>query len=306
MKPKYRTVVAGYATQQARDSLGPHIGDEILSVDVESADNRLSRLMMRLASSTPADATRAALDQLLNGGEDTMAFLRVSDQRGMSDITVARHIVGTEFPQRTDGAAVQVLAENIACIDFDRLEKRDVAAMLSTIAGTKAVVFDMRGYPRETAWEIAPQLARSDGNMLYVVQMYEIFASATPGVAKLRIEHPQNLANANGPAYGGRIPMLIDDRTMSQAEHTPLLFESVARVTLIRSPTDGVDGDLRHVQLPGRITVPYSGFEVVRADGRPLQRVGLQPDVIVKPTLAGLRGGRDEVLQAAIELLKSN
>jgi hypothetical protein len=36
-----------------------------------------------------------------------------------------------------------------------------------------------------------------------------------------------------------------------------------------------------------------------------LQRVGIQPHVVVRPTLAGLRAGRDAVLERALELLRS-
>jgi hypothetical protein len=35
-----------------------------------------------------------------------------------------------------------------------------------------------------------------------------------------------------------------------------------------------------------------------------LQRVGLTPDVAVRPTIKGLRAGRDEVLERALELLR--
>jgi C-terminal processing protease CtpA/Prc len=42
-----------------------------------------------------------------------------------------------------------------------------------------------------------------------------------------------------------------------------------------------------------------------RPDGRPLQRVGLIPDIEVKPTLAGIRAGRDEVLERAIAYVES-
>jgi hypothetical protein len=42
---------------------------------------------------------------------------------------------------------------------------------------------------------------------------------------------------------------------------------------------------------------------VRHADGRQLQRIGLIPDVPVVPTLAGIRSGRDEVLERAIQYL---
>jgi C-terminal processing protease CtpA/Prc len=55
--------------------------------------------------------------------------------------------------------------------------------------------------------------------------------------------------------------------------------------------------------LPGNIRVRFSGHEVRHADGRQLQRVGIQPDVPVAPTLAGIRAGRDEVLERALAYL---
>jgi C-terminal processing protease CtpA/Prc len=47
--------------------------------------------------------------------------------------------------------------------------------------------------------------------------------------------------------------------------------------------------------------------QVVRhADGRQLQRIGLKPDVEVTPTLAGIRAGRDEVLDKAVEYINQS
>jgi hypothetical protein len=43
-----------------------------------------------------------------------------------------------------------------------------------------------------------------------------------------------------------------------------------------------------------------SGIGVFYPDKRPTQRVGIVPDQEVKPTIAGVRAGRDEVLEAAL------
>jgi C-terminal processing protease CtpA/Prc len=44
-----------------------------------------------------------------------------------------------------------------------------------------------------------------------------------------------------------------------------------------------------------------SGIGVFYPDHRPTQRVGIVPDLVVRPTIAGIRAGRDEVLEAAIQ-----
>jgi C-terminal processing protease CtpA/Prc len=38
-------------------------------------------------------------------------------------------------------------------------------------------------------------------------------------------------------------------------------------------------------------------------DGRETQRVGIVPDMEVKPTIEGIRKGKDEVLEKALEVM---
>ena len=43
-----------------------------------------------------------------------------------------------------------------------------------------------------------------------------------------------------------------------------------------------------------------SGIGVFYPDKHPTQRVGILPDIEVRPTIGGIGAGRDEVLEAAI------
>ena len=71
----------------------------------------------------------------------------------------------------------------------------------------------------------------------------------------------------------------------------------------IGSRTAGANGDVARFTVPGGITISFSGHDIRHADGRQLQRVGLIPDIEVKPTIAGIRAGRDEVLEKALDHL---
>lgn len=99
--------------------------------------------------------------------------------------------------------------------------------------------------------------------------------------------------------------MLIDEHAQSQAEHTALFFESARPdITFIGAPTAGANGDVTNMVLPGNIKVSFSGHGVRHADGRQLQRLGIQPTIMVKPTIKGILQGRDEILDAAVDFLK--
>jgi len=46
-----------------------------------------------------------------------------------------------------------------------------------------------------------------------------------------------------------------------------------------------------------------SGIGVYYPDGRETQRIGIVPDIELKPTIEGIKKGQDEVLQKAIEII---
>lgn len=113
----------------------------------------------------------------------------------------------------------------------------------------------------------------------------------------------QRLEPAPGPKYKGKIVMLIDNSAMSQAEHTCLMIAAAHKTTFIGTPTMGTNGDVSGVLLPGNMSVYFSGHSVAWPNGRQLQRVGVQPDYYVARTIAGVRAGKDEILDAALKSL---
>ena len=52
--------------------------------------------------------------------------------------------------------------------------------------------------------------------------------------------------------------------------------------------------------LPGGLWTGFSGIGVFYPDKHPTQGLGIVPDIEVRPTIAGLREGRDEVLEEAL------
>ena len=99
--------------------------------------------------------------------------------------------------------------------------------------------------------------------------------------------------------------VLIDERAISQTEHTCLFLEAMTHAKFVGTPTNGANGEVTSVMLPGNIQVSFSGHDVRHADGRQLQRMGIQPDIRVEPTIEGIRNARDEVLEAAVKYMQS-
>jgi C-terminal processing protease CtpA/Prc len=294
----------------AAQSAGVHLGDVILTIDGQPVAERLAQLTRLRSLSTVQAGYALIYPTALRGAKDTMVKLRVAATDGQSrDVEFARTVslgsVSGMLPRKTP--IYQVLPNGYGYIDLARLPLPDAQKAMDAVMQTPALIFDMRGYPNGTAWAIAPRLTNK-ANVTAALFRRPLQAATnfvdddlegfTPDFA-----FEQRLPSNNGPVYTGRVVMLINEFAISQSEHTCLFLESATNVTFIGSPTNGANGDVTNLVLPGDIYVSFSGHDVRHADGRQLQRVGIQPHVKVEPTPKAISAGRDEVLEAAVKYL---
>ncbi|HEX3276710.1 MAG TPA: S41 family peptidase [Gemmatimonadales bacterium] len=304
--PVYLRMIEGQPviTHFTNDTLarrgGAHIGDVILSVDGEDARARMRRLARYISASTPQALDRVAAIRMTRGIAGTTVKLRVRRAGGAIRELELTRSPEFELTGRT-GPLFRVLPGNIGYADLGRLPASQVDSMFEGLRETRAIIFDMRGYPLGTAWPIAPRLTRAD------MPVAARFARPNPlspdTTERATVEFTQALNHTDQWRYLKPTVMLIDERTLSQAEHTGLFLEAANGTKFVGSPTMGANGDVTVIALPGRVTMSFTGQAVRHADGRQLQRVGLVPDLLVRPTIAGVRAGRDEVLERAVHWL---
>jgi len=284
--------------EPAAAAAGVRVGDVIERIDGEPLAARMARLRPLLGASTPdARALRILRNALL--GPEGQGSLTLSDGKASREVRLAR--APLKYPVWRDGEVVRLLPGNVGYVDLDRLEAAAVPAALQRLKATRAIVFDMRGYPHQTAWALAPLLARKPGAPAaqFLQPLVHPHQGATTWTGFLQTIPP----GPPSPVYTGKTVMLVDERTQSQAEHTGLFLEAAAGTVFVGSPSSGANGDVTSVSLPGGLSVSFTGQEVKFVDGRQLQRRGIQPQVPVRPTLAGVRAGKDEVLARALEYL---
>jgi C-terminal processing protease CtpA/Prc len=79
-----------------------------------------------------------------------------------------------------------------------------------------------------------------------------------------------------------------------------MAFRSAPGAIVVGSTTAGADGNVSPIPVPGGFRTAISGIGVFYPDKKPTQRVGVIPDLEVRPTITGIRARRDEVLEAAV------
>jgi C-terminal processing protease CtpA/Prc len=105
--------------------------------------------------------------------------------------------------------------------------------------------------------------------------------------------------------FQGKLVVIVNEATISQAEYTAMAFKAGDNTVVIGSQTQGADGNISLIPLPGGIKAGISGLGVYYPDGKETQRIGIVPDIDIKPTIQGIREGRDELLEKAIELIQN-
>ncbi|MFZ4431525.1 MAG: S41 family peptidase [Phycisphaerales bacterium] len=98
-----------------------------------------------------------------------------------------------------------------------------------------------------------------------------------------------------------RVVFLSGNGSISYCESVLSVVESLKLGTVIGQRTAGTNGNINPFVLPGGYRVVFTGMRVTKDDGRTHHGVGIVPNVEVPITAAGIKAGRDEVIEAAVK-----
>jgi len=293
------------------------LGDIVKTVNQVDAGALLSERYKYIPASTPQSLEGKAVEEFLQGEEDTTVTLGLEDGQGkLKTVSLRRqssywHTV--ESTVTSDGDMFKLIEPgDLGYCDLRKLTCNKVANMFEKFKNTKGIIFDMRGYPNGTLEEIAGRLTLKE----YVLagKHSKPVVSRPFGTTKRNfLDEVEPMfetslfffMGSSSTKYTGKTVMLIDDRAISQAEQTGLFLKAANDTRFVGSATTGANGTVSRFYIPGGICISFTGEIICHPDGTQLQRRGLQPDIPVKPTIAGIRAGKDEVLEKAIEYLRA-
>jgi C-terminal processing protease CtpA/Prc len=281
-------------------------GDVLVRIEGKPFRERADDLARHISASTPQSSMARVLGTLLNGPQDSVVHVTLRGADGTereAEFTRERKNNARFRPFRTE-EAIRLVRPDIGYVDLERLSGGQVDTMFEKFSGTRAIIMDMRGYPQGTAWSIAPRIADAPQKVAAVFRRNLVSPGAIEGNNVNSLLFEQRIPPTDKPRYTGKTVMLIDDRAISQSEHSGLFYKTANGTVFIGSPTTGANGDVTNFMAPGGISINFSGHDVRWPDGKQLQRVGLIPDIEVRPTIAGIRAGRDEVLERALQYLE--
>lgn len=296
-----KPVVTDYFDTSLSKETGMDIGDIITKINVKSIQNIIDEQLKYTPASNYTTQLRDLAKKLLRSNDSTIdiTFLRNGTSHNATLKTYAldaRLLYEKSF--ETPDTCFKMIGDDIAYINNGSLKQKYLPELWEHFKNTKGLIIDDRNYPSDF-----PIYAFSK----YLMPKPTPFAKFThasiedPGF--FRFAPPLAVGSNNKDYYKGKVIILINEVTQSSAEFHAMAYRVHPNAIVVGSTTAGADGDICGFLLPGGIYTMFSGNGITYPDGSETQRVGIIPDVEIRPTIKGIKEGRDELMEKAIELI---
>lgn len=294
-------VVVDYFNPEFSGLAKVKIGDVITHINGKNITALIDSLKPYYPASNSAARLRDLSIDLLRSASNTISLNYLSEGRKqqVNVPTYERKDLRMYHWYKVDSSqrCYRLLPGNIGYITLANIKQADIPEIKKAFAATKGIIIDIRNYP----------------NTFVPFSLGSYFVTEPTSFVKFTMGNPNNpgeFAFREGPKissdenkYKGKLVVLVNENSQSQAEYTAMAFHSIKNSTIIGSTTAGADGNVSAIMLPGGLSTMISGIGVYYPDGKETQRVGIIPDIVVKPTIKGIKNGKDEVLESAIKVI---
>ena len=203
-----------------------------------------------------------------------------------------------------------VLPGNVAYVQLNNFENDQALngfkAAFDSIAATNALILDVRqngGGDSGYGWNVLGYL--TDKPMKTGSYASRLYSPLRRARGESMVFEPVETSDSGWPANGKKlytkpVVVLTSGMTFSAAEDFCSAYVGMKRGALIGEPTGGSTGQPLSFALPGGVMARVCTKRDMYPDGTEWNGKGIQPTVLVRPTVADLQAGRDTVLEAAL------
>ncbi|CAM4413033.1 Peptidase family S41 [Pedobacter westerhofensis] len=282
---------------------GVELGDTVDSIEHQDI---MKYLLSReeYLSGSPQWKRSKSLVMALNGPKNTSAPISISGKNGKRTFLAERNMVGLGYRSGSENEPYTKegwLRPEIYYINLSR-DSVTKKLIVEQLFSAKAIIFDLRGYPlNDEVFNILPHLINKP---LKKRQFFFIPQIIYPDFERVGYQRDRSRTNAETPFIKAKIYVLTDASAQSASETFLAQVKGLPNVTIIGTPSSGTNGNINVIYLPGKYTIAYTGMITKNADGSKHHLKGIIPDIILTPTIDGIKNGLDEPLNLAIKIAK--
>lgn len=294
-----KLVITKINTTRFSEEIPLQVGDVIYDVDGLTIPQKVNAFGKYIPASNTWGKIKKVKNLFLFSNKDSMEIKIEREGQNLS-LKVKTYLLKdiiTEKPIVLEKWKFIDEERRIGYVNMGIIEKKDVNEMFNALKSTESIIFDIRNYPKQTILALSQLLLPE--NTIY----YQFNFPETDYLSKF-YSRKNHIGTKNPDYYKGNVVVLVDENTQSQAETTTMMFKQHPKAKVIGSYTAGANGEVVSFRIAGLAT-SFTGIGAYYPNGAETQRVGIIPDIIVKPTVKGIREGKDEVLESALEYLRT-
>ncbi|MDR7208400.1 S41 family peptidase [Flavobacterium piscis] len=295
-----KAVVVKFKNDSLSKSDDIRIGDVISKVDGKTVEDLMNEKLKYVEGSNKPAILKNIYWTVFNGKAESME-IEFSRENKVSNKTIKRYKYQNLKIQFPDKENWKLLENNIGYIDVESINEKELPAVMEQFKNTTAIIYDARHYPQE------PNIEEALAEYLYPEnKAYAKFIDADlmyPGRYIWRED--QKTGKTNPEYYKGKVIILENEFTQSHGEHLVMCLQAAPNATIVGSQTAGADGGVCKYEIIKGYNTIFTGFGVFYPNKKETQRIGIVPDIEVKPTILGIQQGKDEVLERAILFAKN-
>ncbi|WP_185147193.1 S41 family peptidase [Chryseobacterium sp. KBW03] len=276
-----------------------HAGDAIYDIEGKTIPQMINSLGKYIPASNSWGKVNKIKDKLLFSNRDSIS-VKIEREGQNLEIKTKTYFLKDIIHEKTKAPKKWKFIdeqETIGYVDMGIIEKEDLDEMHSNLKSAKSIIFDLRNYPKQTIIPLSYLLLPEPS----VYYQFTFPDAGYPGKFYSR----KNVTGRKNPEYyKGNVIVLVDESTQSQAETTTMMLKQHPKAKIIGSNTSGANGDVIMFTIAD-LDTRFTGLGAYYPNGRETQRIGIIPDILVKTSVEGLKNGKDEALDRALEYIKS-
>jgi len=273
------------------------IGDIVTKINGVETERIVEHHIRYSPASNYTTQLKNITGRLLRTNEDHIQVTIKNEGLGFQERLTTVDYGKVDF-RKTDISSHKVLKGDIGYIYPGALKSGEIDTIMGSFINMRCLIIDLRCYPSDF---IVFSLGK------YLMPQPTEFAKFTVGSlvnpGQFSFTKIMKTGENNPDYFKGKVIILVNEETISQAEYTTMALRVAPRARVVGSTTAAADGNYSRIVLPGNIRTGISGIGVYYPDGTETQRIGIIPDVELRPTIEGIRNGKDELLEKAIELI---
>ncbi|TXE13817.1 peptidase S41 [Seonamhaeicola algicola] len=292
-----KAIITGFYNDSLAKYDDLRVGDIITTINNQKVETIFNQNKKYIYGSNMSRKKGNSYYSIFNGSSDSVRIEFIRNNQTKTKTIKRYKFKEFNYKWKKENDKFKILDGNIGYVNMGTIKIKEVPNIMDSLMATKAIIFDVRNYPKGTLYSISNYLTSTQRDF------YKVTYPDLDYPGKFIWRDGRRCGKNGELKYKGKVILLVNEKSQSHAEFTAMCLQTGDNVTTIGSQTSGADGNVSKFNMVGGYKTKISGIGIFYPDKTEAQRKGVKVDVEIEPTIQGIIQGKDEVLEKAIEFI---